>query len=377
MAVALALLGQPLPAGSCTAFVVVAENLVLLGNNEDYWNPATRMWFVPGEGATLGRVYFGYDDLLPQGGMNEAGLVYDGFATPPKPVTGSLDKEPVSERELIDGAMASCRTVEEVIKRFSRYNLAIMEGWNLMFADRSGDSVIIEGDAVLRRSGPFQVSTNFHQSVHPDGRDAYGEGQSCVRFAIATEMLRGMREPSVTEARRVLSAVHAEGESKTLYSNIYDLRRGLVYLYHFHDFANEVVIDLAAELEKGPRVVSLATLFPRNFAFESFVREQQGQLEARKLERGAVAVPLELLARFAGRYEGSEGIMTLSLAEAGLVARYGAYDPAVLIPSAETRFYSLRVTADLDFEFALGENGAVTGVTVRMGDAGEFFPRLP
>jgi hypothetical protein len=377
VAVALALLGQPLPAGSCTAFVVVAENLVLLGNNEDYWNPATRMWFVPGEEGSLGRVYFGYDDLLPQGGMNEAGLVYDGFATPPKAVTGSLDKPPVSERELIDGAMATCRSVKEAIEHFSRYNLAIMEGWNLMFADRSGDSVIIEGDAMLRRSGPFQVSTNFHQSLHPDGRNAYGEGESCSRFEIATEMLRGMREPSVAEARRVLSAVHTEGRSKTLYSNIYDLKRGLVYVYHFHDFVNEVVIDLAKELAKGPRVVTLASLFPRNFAFEDFVREQQDQVETRRVERGAVELPPELLTRIAGRYQGPDGIMTVSLGEAGLVAQYGAFDPAVLTPSSETTFYLLRVTGDLDFHFELDDGGSVAGVAVRAGEQALFFPRLP
>ena len=61
----LGLLLQPFPALSCSAFLVASDDLVLFGNNEDYWNPATRMWFVPGDDGSLGRDYFGYDDMLP------------------------------------------------------------------------------------------------------------------------------------------------------------------------------------------------------------------------------------------------------------------------------------------------------------------------
>ena len=59
---------------SCTAFLVAGDGGVLFGNNEDFWNPATGMWFVPAEGESLGAVFFGFDNLSPQGGMNEAGL---------------------------------------------------------------------------------------------------------------------------------------------------------------------------------------------------------------------------------------------------------------------------------------------------------------
>ena len=58
-----------------------------------------------------------------------------------------------------------------------------------------------------------------------------------------------------------------------MYSNIYDLDDRLVYLYNFHDFENEVVIDLSDELKKGPHVVELPSLFPRNSAYKSLVAE--------------------------------------------------------------------------------------------------------
>lgn len=373
----LGLLLQPFPALSCSAFLVASDDLVLFGNNEDYWNPATRMWFVPGEDGSLGRVYFGYDDLLPQGGMNVAGLAYDGFATPPKAVTGSAEKAAISEQDLIDTAMARCRTVEEVISLFSRYNLEIMEGWNLMFADRTGDSVIIEGDAMIRKTGWFQVSTNFHQSEHPDGTDAYGEGEPCVRFQIASEMLRNVRRLNLDEVRRVLASVHVEGRAKTLYSNIYDLREGLVYLYHFHDFQNEVVVDLKGELEKGPRVVALPTLFPRNFAYEELVREQTALLEERRAERGQAEIPVDVLARYVGRYKGPTGDMTVSLRGGQLISEYAGFDQSPLTPSSENAFYLLRITYDIDFVFKLDDRGRVEGVTIRTGESELFFPRVP
>jgi hypothetical protein len=42
---ALALLASP--AVPCSAFLVVGQGSVLFGNNEDYWNPETRVWCVP------------------------------------------------------------------------------------------------------------------------------------------------------------------------------------------------------------------------------------------------------------------------------------------------------------------------------------------
>ena len=58
-------------------------------------------------------------------------------------------------------------------------------------------------------------------------------------------MLEDADDISVDLAKRVLAATHQEGPgSRTLYSNVYDLKRRIVYLYHYHNFQNEVVIDL-------------------------------------------------------------------------------------------------------------------------------------
>jgi hypothetical protein len=55
-----------------------------------------------------------------------------------------------------------------------------------------------------------------------------------------------------------------------VYSNIYDLEARQVYVYHFHNFQDEVVIDLEAELERNTGVMDLPTLFPPNDAAQAY-----------------------------------------------------------------------------------------------------------
>jgi hypothetical protein len=55
---------------ACTGFCISQDDLALVGNNEDWKNPNTKVWYVPAEDGKYGRVYFGFDNFYPQGGMN-------------------------------------------------------------------------------------------------------------------------------------------------------------------------------------------------------------------------------------------------------------------------------------------------------------------
>ena len=46
-----------------------------------------------------------------------------------------------------------------------------------------------------------------------------------------------------------------------MYSNIYDLKKGTIYVYNLHDFKEVVVLHLAEELKKGQRRIELPSLF--------------------------------------------------------------------------------------------------------------------
>ncbi len=266
LVVLLALLPSPAPA--CTAFCITARGVTLVGNNEDYNNPQTKIWFVPSDGRTYGRLYVGFENLFPQGGMNEKGLFFDGFAADRVPATSSAGK-PYYGPMLADKAMSECATVECVVQLFEQYDRSFLEPAILMFADASGNAAAIEPNAIVRKSGSFFIQTNFHQST------ANMADPPCRRYKIARDMLQNAGpEVSVDLFRRILAATHAEGTYPTLYSNIYDLNRRVMHLYHFHNYENAVTIDLAVELSKGAHTLDVPALFPISHAAESFVESR-------------------------------------------------------------------------------------------------------
>lgn len=61
--------------------------------------------------------------------------------------------------------------------------------------------------------------------------------------------------------RRILAATHQEGQYATQYSNIYDLRRRLIYHYRRHDFEHVLSFVLREELRKGSHKYRLGELF--------------------------------------------------------------------------------------------------------------------
>jgi len=88
----------------------------------------------------------------------------------------------------------------------------------------------------------------------------------------------------VTDFRKALSAVHAEGEYPTLYSNILDPHELVMYLYLFHNFEEVITIDMKQEMEKGYHVIKMDTLFPSTFAYEIFLLNLENTL-ARFLQK--------------------------------------------------------------------------------------------
>ena len=256
---------------ACTAFMMSDGESVLVGNNEDYKIPYTRVWFVPAENERYGRVYFGYDNWSPQGGMNDQGLFFDFFLTKKLEIKLSKGK-PKFPGPMIDTMLAELATVEEVLDMFSQYNLEWMSKGQMFIVDKSGDAAIIEGDEVIRKSGSYQVVTNFRLSKIPENqRPCEWPAWSCSRYKKAKKMLAQSNTATVTHFRNILKATHRGPYNvfaRTLYSNIYDLKKGLVYLYYLHDFDNEVVLNLGEELKKGHHYYDLPSLFGKELRYD-------------------------------------------------------------------------------------------------------------
>ena len=273
---------------ACTIIYASDDKTALAGNNEDYRNPFGTIWFLPAEKGKFGRVYFAWKSNgrhIPQGGMNDQGLFYDA-ATAENVVVPPDSSKPRYHTDLIFKAMEECSTVEEVIKLFDRYDVSGTWNGHYLIGDRFGHSAIIEPQTIIRKKGEYQIVTNFFQSkVKP-------ENITDTRYLMAAEIFDKSEEISVDLFRRILNAVHWEEYSGsmtvTLYSYICDLKKGEIYIYHFHNFEDVVKINLHDELKKGERSQSIVSLFPyETFASKRYMAQRiVGLLYERALEKG-------------------------------------------------------------------------------------------
>jgi hypothetical protein len=275
---------------ACTVFFVFDGTLSLAGSNEDWADPNTQMWFVPpskdNDGNdnygkdNYGIVYFGFgrgeyppggarghklkipeegitkinpEDLygLPQAGMNEKGLFFDGASTDVIKAAPARGKKEYDGR-LEDLILRKCATVAEALKLLDTYAFNLVQGqW--MFADKTGDSFIIEaGETIVRKKGNYQVMTNFLESK------VKAAAITCPRYKLVSQSLNERRELSVDGVRSLLKATVQKGSA---YSTIFDLTHGEVYLHHRGGFERTVKITLKDELGKGKRVLKIASLF--------------------------------------------------------------------------------------------------------------------
>ena len=242
---------------SCTVFHASNENVAFGGNNEDWRDPNTHIYFIPPSDNEYGRVIVGYTGgYWIQGGMNEKGLFWDGLATPYLEVKNSTGK-PNFSGHLIDYILSVCDNCEEAIDILNQYNMRILETAQILIGDRYGDSFIIEGDIIHRKSDYYQVATNFYLSQYPN------PPFPCWRYNTALEMFQGnsIDDLSVDFCASILDAVHQEGSYPTQYSNVYDLKNGLVYLYYYHNFNNYLILNLSEEFELGYHSYSIPSLF--------------------------------------------------------------------------------------------------------------------
>jgi len=178
--------------------------------------------------------------------MNECGLFYDIAATPLLEITTSLEKIPINGRDILTKCLEECSTVKEVLKVFNRYNLQFMGKWQILFADSAGASVIIEGDEILQKEKHYQVMTNFNQSL---SEPPY----ACNRYNTAIEILDSSNEISIDLFRDICDATHQVHDWYTQYSNVCDLKNGIIYLYRKYNFDDVIIIDLKEELQKGEK----------------------------------------------------------------------------------------------------------------------------
>jgi predicted choloylglycine hydrolase len=248
-----------IPVFACLILFITDGKTILVANHEDWYARDAEVTFIPANGKKMGMLYFDFaSEGTAQGGMNTAGLFFDGTRTPyaPYPANG---KKTDCHCYIWKKILEECATVEQAIAYTEQYRIPELEDIHILFADKNGNAAIVgvyDGKLQIhRRNRNYQLLTNFNIS-----NPSYGGEEPCQRFATAEAMLKTDSTVSVNNLENILSKTHQDG--LTVYSNIYNLTSGEVYVYSRTNFQRKAKLNLAAELKKGKRSIAIVKLFP-------------------------------------------------------------------------------------------------------------------
>ncbi len=253
---------------ACSMCKVTINGRTYLGNNEDSWGMNSRIWFEKGPSGKLGALYVGYGNAFPQGGMNEAGLAFDGLTIYPKTWNPDPSKKIISNpAEFVKEIMQTCRTVEDVRRYAIQFNRQPFNKGELLFADRSGNYLVMEPDTMIVGHDDKYIIANFCPSITPDN-----EKLNWGRYARGYQFINNHKTD--TGSFYTLALVDTMHECRkslgdgTMYSFVADLEKGNFSLYFYHDYKHEVKFNLQEELAKGDHVLQIPALFPTNNEYE-------------------------------------------------------------------------------------------------------------
>jgi hypothetical protein len=245
-------------ATACTIFSCARAGEIFAASNEDDNTPFTRIWYNPGTKERYGSVCFGGPDMQVAAAMNEYGLFFD-FAAASYDISKLKLNNPFNGF-LMWEVLGKCKNVKEALEIIKKYDYNSAS--QVLLADKEGNSILINPTGIIEKKGNFQVNANCNM---------INKKLSCRRPEIVNGELSKSKKNKVEFLKEILNKTHQEGENlTTLYSTIFDLKRGIVYVYLFHNYETAYKIDLKAELKKGYRIENLADHFPASFAYESF-----------------------------------------------------------------------------------------------------------
>ena len=237
--VGLGLFGFLSRADACSVIYYVDKHTgkIFVVNNEDYWYDVDAyIRIMPASGKHLARLWYGWDNFA-QGGVNEAGLFFDGAVTPEQTIPDGYGSP---RSNLGDEILRSCRTVEEALGFLEQKKIALSNA-HMMIGDSSGNVVVLEWLDGQRRitaiSNNKLIMTNFLLADTSQG------SFPCHRYeSIETRLtqLEDMEEPATLKSvgNAMGGAVQLPGTDEsgrvggTLYTtfiNISDMEFVLVY----------------------------------------------------------------------------------------------------------------------------------------------------
>ena len=247
---------------ACSMYKITENGKTIVGNNEDWLSPNHQFWFENGSESKFGVMYMGQLDDFAQGAINEVGLVFDGFFEPNYlPVINTAGKLEIPIAEALRKVMQTMTNVEEVKAYIETINLESLTKSMLVFVDKSGTYLIVEGDEIFMGDETEKTFSNFYysqiESVDKVNLDYYQNGLKFINTSNG--------QPTLNYCGEAMSQF-AQPKTKlgtTQYSTIYDLEELKIRVYLFNDYSNFIEIDLKKELKKGNHKTMIPDLFSK------------------------------------------------------------------------------------------------------------------
>lgn len=251
---------SPLIGSACSMYKITEKGKTIVGNNEDWLSPNSQFWFEPNETDRYGVLYMGLMDNFAQGAINEAGLVFDGFANPYLAIEQTVGKLEVPIAEAIRHIMQSMSRVEEVKAYLQTINLSDLTTSQVVFVDQSGTYLIVEGDELIVGDEQEKAFSNFYYTQITAVEEVeVAHFQRGLQFMNSSES-----HASLDYCAAVMQQMSNTDVFATQYSSIYDLTELKIRLYLFHDYSTYIELDLKEELKKAPYRIMMADLFAEN-----------------------------------------------------------------------------------------------------------------
>ncbi len=215
---------------------------MLAGNNEDWLDKDTFVWFLPAQPGKYGRVCYGFETAHPQGGMNERGLFFDWFAS-----GGQTAPQPQGKQaypgDLGDALLEQCATVGEALALYERYHDANLGYATMLLAGAAGDMATVGWDW---QAGRMQVT----------------RGAACMAIGVGAGRLAQSLPSTPVTTKDFAYQLLLSSSDQTLYSTVSNLKTGEITLYNLGQFDQSVSFRLSDELLRGRHIYRIPALFP-------------------------------------------------------------------------------------------------------------------
>lgn len=193
-----------------------------------------------------GRVDLLQAPMIPFDGMNEHGLTVGMAAVDGAELPRHPDVPTVSSLRIIRLILDQCRTVDEGLELFQKYNIDFSGGPQIhyLLADAEGHSALVELSEgkvnIVRNDVPWHAATNFYLCGNEDRANSL-----CRRYARIQSRLRSNQGIlSDAEAFGLLKNVAQES---TRWSVVYDLKATTAQIVMSRQYDHPIRISLAAE----------------------------------------------------------------------------------------------------------------------------------